>query len=75
MDRRSYAIGIGVGQFMKERDLSKRDIQKWFAKQNKKDVCDEACPFYNECLEVMSISDDEKSLCDIIGAEPEIDAT
>lgn len=75
MDRRSYAIGIGVGQFMKERDLSKRDIQKWFAKQNKKDVCDEACPFYNECLEVMSISNDEKSLCDIIGAELYVDET
>lgn len=68
MDRRSYAVGIGVGQFMKERDLSKRDIQKWFAKQYKEIGCDE-CPFWDECGEIASLSDDEKSLCDIVGAE------
>lgn len=73
MDRRSYAIGIGVGQFMKERDLSKRDIQKWFAKQYK-NGCDE-CPFYDECGEIGLLSNDEKSLCEILKAEPEVDAT
>lgn len=69
MDRRSYAIGVGVGQFMKERDLSKRDIQKWFAKQYK-NGCDE-CPFYDECGKIVSLSNDEKSLCDILGSEEE----
>lgn len=69
MDRRSYAIGIGVGQFMKERDLSKRDIQKWFAHQNKMDDCDESCPFLEECNYILSLTSDEKTLCNIMGVE------
>lgn len=71
MDRRSYAIGIGVGQFMKERDLSKHDIQKWFASQNQKDDCDESCPFLEECNRVLALSNDELCLCNIICGETE----
>lgn len=71
MDRRSYAIGIGVGQFMKERDLSKHDIQKWFASQNKKDDCDESCPFLEECKYILSLTSDDKTLCEIMGVKEE----
>lgn len=71
MDRRSYAVGIGVGQFMKERNLSKRDIQNWFARQNEKDDCDESCPFLEECNIILSLTSEEKTLCSIMGVEEE----
>lgn len=72
MDRRSYAVGISVGQLMKKRDMSKKDIKEWFATQNAKDNCDESCPFVEECNRIISLSDEDATLCNILGIEEEI---
>lgn len=45
MDRRSYAVGICVGQYISKRDISKEDIMKFFEKQCANDNCVEECPF------------------------------
>ena len=69
MDSRSFSRGIGVGQFIAIRDLSKEDILSFFEQQNKSDNCPDDCPFINECDKVYELSNHQESLCDILGVE------
>lgn len=60
MDRRSYAFGICVGQYISKRDISKEDIMKFFEKQCANDNCVEECPFVEKCNKVMVLSNAEE---------------
>ena len=67
MDRRLYAVGIGVGQYIAKRDMIKEDIMEFFEKQFANDNCVGECPFVEKCNMVMALSNAEESLCIILG--------
>ena len=63
MDRRSYAVGICVGQYISKRDISKEDIMKFFEKQCANDNCVAACSFADQCHTALALSNAAEQLC------------
>lgn len=66
MDR-MYGRGIGVGQFLQRQNMSKADVLDYFRKHAQVENCSESCPFAEECDNLLAMSDEELSLCDILG--------
>lgn len=67
MNSRIFARGIGVGQFLQHQNMGKSDVLDYFRRLEQEDNCSESCPFAEECENVMAMSDEELSLCDILG--------
>lgn len=69
MDSRAFSRGIGVGLFMQRRDMKKEDVLNFFHRLSEVEDCNESCPFVEECDKVMALSNEETSLCDILGVQ------
>lgn len=66
MDSRAFSRGIGVGQFMQRRVMKKEDVLDFFRRLYEAEDCSESCPFVEECNKVITMSNEESTLCDIL---------